>query len=161
MESKLSRATAEFILEEPSHDQSRVDRRQPSPGRLDESSSRSRVLRGRCGHTSGLTAGAIDRSVFLGMGGNQGIRLVSGSGAVVFLSNPLKLLPLRLATTRDLECFFVGIHKAYHDNTRKLCRPIARNGRLNLAKRFTLCQPISPVTPPPPVQLPDSNLGDS
>jgi len=39
----------------------------------------------------------------LDFGANQGIRLVSGSGLLVFLSNPLKLLPLRLAVKRDLE----------------------------------------------------------
>ncbi len=48
------------------------------------------------------------------------MRLVSGRGLVVFLSNPLKALPLRLATKRDLKCFFEGMHEVYHGNARKL-----------------------------------------
>ena len=54
------------------------------------------------------------------MGENHGIRLVSGSGLVVFLLNPLKPLPLRLVTKRDLECFFESMHEVYHENVRKL-----------------------------------------
>jgi hypothetical protein len=48
-----------------------------------------------------------------GMDGNQGIRLVSGSGFVVFLSKPPKPLAFRLVTRRDLE-FFVRILQVYH-----------------------------------------------
>jgi hypothetical protein len=48
------------------------------------------------------------------------MRLVSGSGLAVFLSNPLKPFALRLATKMDLESFFEGMHEVYRRNVRKL-----------------------------------------
>src|SRR6478609_9752912 len=53
----------------------------------------------------------------VGVVGNHGIRLVSGSGLMGCLSmllkpaGLLKPLPLRLATVRSVECFFEGIPK--------------------------------------------------